>query len=105
MPRQTFTLEQKNFARVLKRGGTEPCEIKKRLKDRYGVVVKASTMSTWYNERNMQTHEQRVSINTSMDSVETHVNPRQRPTIMKDMEFALVAMINKANNIALLNHA
>ena len=105
MPRQTFTLEQKNFARALKREGTEPCEIKKRFKDRYGVVVKPSTMSTWYNDQNMETHEQRVSTNTSMAHVETHVNPTQRPTIMKDMEFALVGMIKKANNIALLNHA
>jgi len=99
MPRQTFTLEQKNFARALKREGTEPCEIKKRFKDRYGVVVKPSTMSTWYNDQNMETHEQRVSTNTSMDSVETHVNPGQRPPIMLDMEFALLGMIKKANNI------
>ena len=27
-----------------------------------------------------------------------HVNPTQRPTIMIDMEFALVGMIKKANN-------
>ena len=99
MPRQTFTLEQKNFARVLKRGGTEPCEIKKRFKDRYGVDVKASTMSTWYNEKNMQTHEQRVSINTSMDSVETHVNPGQRAPILLDTEYALLGMIKKGNII------
>ena len=99
MPRQKFTCEQKNFARALKNEGKKPCEIKKRFKDRYGVVVKASTMSTWYNEKNMETHEQRVSRNTSMASVETHVNPSQRPTIMIDMEFALVGMIKKANNI------
>ena len=99
MPRQKFTLEQKNFARALKREGTEPCEIKKRFKDRYGVDVKASTMSTWYNEKNMQTHEQRVSINTSMDSVETHVNPGQRATILLDTEYALLGMIKKGNII------
>ena len=99
MPRQTFTLEQKNFARALKREGTEPCEIKKRFKDRYGVVVKASTMSTWYNDKNMETHEQRVSINTSMDSVETHVNPAQRATILLDTEYALLGMIKKGNII------
>ena len=99
MPRQTFTLEQKNFARALKREGTEPCEIKKRFKDRYGVDVKASTMSTWYNEKNMQTHEQRVSINTSMDSVETHVNPGQRAPILLDTEYALLGMIKKGNII------
>ena len=99
MPRQKFTCEQKNFARALKNEGKKPCEIIKRFKDRYGVVVKASTMSTWYNDKNMETHEQRVSRNTSMASVETHVNPGQRPTIMLDMEFALLGMIKKANNI------
>ena len=97
--RQTYTVEQKTFARVLKKEGKEPSEIIKRFKEKYGVEVKPSTMSTWYNDKNMATHEQMVSRNTSMASVETHVNPRQRPTIMKDMEFALVAMIKKANNI------
>ena len=97
--RQTYTVEQKTFARVLKKEGKEPSEIIKRFKEKYGVEVKPSTMSTWYNDKNMATHEQMASRNTSMAHVETHVNPRQRPTIMKDMEFALVAMINKANNI------
>ena len=99
MPRQKFTCEQKNFARALKNEGKKPCEIIKRFTDRYGVVVKASTMSTWYNEKNMQTHEQRVSINTSMDSVETHVNPAQRATILLDTEYALLGMIKKGNII------
>ena len=103
--RQRYTCEQKNLARDLKNEGKKPREIIKIFKDRYDVVVKASTMSTWYNHKNMETHEQRVSINTSMDYVETHVNPGQRPTIMLDMEFALLGMIKKANNIALLNHA
>ena len=99
MPRQKFTCEQKNFARALKNEGKKPCEIIKRFKDRYGVVVKASTMSTWYNDKNMETHEQRVSINTSMDSVETHVNPAQRATILLDTEYALLGMIKKGNII------
>ena len=86
--RQRWTLEQKNFARDLKIEGKEPNEIIKIFKDRYDVVVKASTLSTWYNATNMATHEQMVSRNTSMASVETHVNPTQRPTIMIDMEFA-----------------
>ena len=99
MPRQKFTCEQKNFARALKNEGKKPCEIIKIFKDRYGVVVKASTMSTWYNDKNMETHEQRVSINTSMDSVETHVNPAQRATILLDTEYALLGMIKKGNII------
>ena len=99
MPKQKFTCEQKNLARDLKNEGKQPREIIKIFKDRYDVMVKASTMATWYNHKNMETHEQRVSRNTSMASVETHVNPSQRPTIMIDMEFALVGMIKKANNI------
>ena len=47
----------------------------------------------------MANHEQRGPRNTSMASVETHVNPTQRPTIMIDMEFALLSMIKKSNNI------
>ena len=99
MPRQKFTCEQKNLARDLKNEGKKPCEIIKIFKDRYGVVVKASTMSTWYNDKNMETHEQRVSTNTSMAHVETHVNPRQRATILLDTEYALLGMIKKGNII------
>ena len=97
--RQRYTCEQKNLARDLKKEGKQPHEIIKIFKDKYDVVVKASTLATWYNPKNMETHEQRVSRNTSMAHVETHVNPTQRPTIMIDMEFALVGMIKKANNI------
>ena len=97
--RHTYTVEQKNFARVLKKEGKEPKEIIKSFKEKYGLEPKPSTMSTWYNEKNMAMHELMASRNTSMASVETHFNPRQRPTILKDMEFALVAMINKTNYI------
>ena len=97
--RHSYTFEQKNFARVLKKEGKQPHEIIKIFKEKYDVEVKPSTLATWYNTKNMETHELRGSRNTSMASVETHVNPTQRPTIMIDMEFALVGMIKKANNI------
>ena len=97
--RQTYTVEQKTFARVLKKEGKEPSEIIKRFKEKYGVEVKPSTMSTWYNDKNMATHEQMVSRNTCMDSVETHVNPAQRATILLDTEYALLGMIKKGNII------
>ena len=97
--KQRWTCEQKNHARDLKKDGKKPHEIIKIFKEIYDVEVKPSTLATWYNPKNMETHEQRVSRNTSMAHVETHVNPTQRPTIMKDMEFALVGMIKKANNI------
>ena len=97
--RQKWTCEQKNHARDLKKEGKQPHEIIKIFKEKYDVEVKPSTLATWYNTKNMETHELRGSRNTSMASVETHVNPTQRPTIMIDMEFALVCMIKKANNI------
>ena len=97
--RQKFTCEQKNLARELKKEGKQPHEIIKIFKEKYDVEVKPSTLATWYNTRNMATHEQRGPRNTSMASVETHVNPTQRPTIMIDMEFALLSMIKKSNNI------
>ena len=99
--RLRWTYEQKNLARDLKNDGKKPQEIIKIFKDRYNRVVKASTLSTWYNAGNMTKHlEQRASGQTStcMTSVESHMNPSQRPTIMIDMEFALVIQIKKSIN-------
>ena len=99
--RQRWTYEQKNLARDLKNDGKKPQEIIKIFKERYNLVVKASTLSTWYNAGNMTKHlEQRASGQTStcMTSVESHMNPSQRPTIMIDMEFALVIQIKKSIN-------
>ena len=97
--RHTYTVEQKNFARVLKKEGKEPKEIIKSFKEKYGLEPKPSTMSTWYNEKNMAMHELMASRNTSMASVETHVNPAQRATILLDTEYALLGMIKKGNII------
>ena len=36
---------------------------------------------------------------TRMASVETSINKTQRPTIIADMEFALLSMINKSVNV------
>ena len=98
--RQKWTCEQKNLARELKKEGKQPHEIIKIFKEKYDVEVKPSTLATWYNTRNMATHEQRGPRNTSMASVETHVNPTQRPTIVIDMEFALLSMIKKYNIVS-----
>ena len=96
--KQTYTLEHKNYARELKKQGKQPHEIKKLFMEKYEVEVKPSTLATWYNKSNMERHEQRGHTNTSMASVETHVNPSQRPTIVIDMEFALVQQVEKSNN-------
>ena len=47
----------------------------------------------------MERYEKIGSRDTSMASVETHINETQRPTIMSDMEFALLSMLKKAINI------
>merc|ERR1739842_289756 len=96
--KQTYTLEHKNYARQLKKQGKEPHEIRKLFMEKYEVEVRPSTLATWYNKSNMERHEQRVHTNTSMASVETHVNPSQRPTILIDMECALVQQVEKSNN-------
>ena len=96
--KQTWTFEHKNYARELKKQGKQPHEIKKLFMEKYEVEVRPSTLATWYNKSNMERHEQRGHTNTSMASVETHVNPSQRPTIVIDMEFALVQQVEKSNN-------
>ena len=96
--RQKWTVVQKNHARELKKQGKQPQEIIKIFKEKYKVEVRPSTLATWYNTSNMARHEQRGPTNTSMASVETHVNPTQRPTIVIDMEFALVQQVKKSNN-------
>ena len=94
--RQKWTFEHKNLARDLKKEGKKPHEIIKIFKDKYNVEPGSSTLSTWCNARNMETHGQRGSLNTCMASVETHYNPTQRPSIVIDTEYAL-----KANNIGI----
>ena len=57
--RQKWTCEQKNHARDLKKEGKQPHEIIKIFKEKYDVEVKPSTLATWYNTKNMETHELR----------------------------------------------
>ena len=94
-----FTVEQRWYACELKKSDIKPIEILRLFKEKYGVEPTSSTLATWYNADNMKKYEERATKNTSMASVETHMNPTQRPTILIDMEFALVSMLKKANNI------
>ena len=100
--RQNWTVEQKNYGRDLKKEGKQPHEIRKLFMEKYGVEVKSSTLSTWYKPSNMERHEQMGHTNTRMASVETNVNPIQRPTIMIDMEFALLEYVQKSMNAGIV---
>ena len=63
--REKWTCEQKMFVCELKKERKEPKEIIELFKKKYGVKVKASTLATWYNKKNMATYEQRATKNTS----------------------------------------
>ena len=97
--RTKFTIEQRFYACELKKSGKKAKEISRLFLKKYGVVPTSSTLATFYNAKNMRLYEERGSRNTSMSSVETHINPTQRPTILIDMEFALVSILKKANNM------
>ena len=98
MPKQKYTLQQKSYVRDLKKEGKRAHEITQLFMEKYGVKIRPSTLATWYNKAIMERHEQRGHTNTSMASVETHVNPSQRPTILIDMECALVQQVKESNN-------
>ena len=97
--RTTYMLEQKFFACKLKKSGKKLKEILRLFKEKYGLEPKRSTLATFYNPDNMERYEKIGSRDTSMASVETHINKTQRPTIMSDMEFALLSMLKKEINI------
>ena len=54
--------------------------------------------ATFYKAENMKRYEKHGHKDTCMASVETHMNKRQRPTIMVDMEYALLYRFKKATN-------
>ena len=90
--RALYTLEQKFFACDLKKSGKRPKEILKLFKDKYGLAPKPSTLATFYKPENMKRFEEYGHRDTRMASVETSINKTQRPTIMVDMEFALLSI-------------
>ena len=96
--RINYTLQQKFFACELKKSGKKPKEIIRLFKEKYGLEPKASTLATFYKPENMDSFEEYGHRYTHMASVETTINKKQRPTIMIDMEFALLRMVKKSIN-------
>ena len=97
--RHLFTMEQKYFACELKKSGKKPKEIASLFEERYKVKLTSSTLSTFYNAENMKRYETMGHSETVMASVETSINRTQRPTIIIDMEFALICMLKKSLNL------
>ena len=90
--RINYTLQQKFFACELKKSGKKPKEIIRLFKEKYGLEPKPSTLATFYKPENMDSFEEYGHRYTRMASVETTINKKQWPTIMIDMEFALLSM-------------
>ena len=96
--RTTWTLEQKAFACNLKREGKRVQDIKKAFEEKFGLSIQSSTLATFYNEKNMERYRDYGQKDTRMASVETSINKTQRPTIIVDMEFALVSRVQESSN-------
>ena len=93
--RQSYTLEQKQFAINLRKSGKANREIIKALKDKFGLTVKSSSVATMYNAKNMKKIEAHGV--TALTGQEKRVNPIQRPRILVDMEHFLGVYIERQN--------
>ena len=91
--RASYTLEQRFYACLLKESGKSQKEIGTLLKEKYDLDLRSSTLSTFYNQTNMDRYKKEGHRYSLMASGETSINKIQRPTILLDMEFGLVSMI------------
>ena len=97
--RHKFTMAQKYYACKLKKSGKKPKEIAEEFEKRFNVKPGSSTLATFYNAENMKRYETMGPSDTVTTSVETSINRTQRPTILIDMEFALLCMVKKSLNV------
>ena len=97
--RASYTVEQRFYACHLKESGKSPKEIGTLLKEKYGLDLQSSTLSTFYNKKNMKKYKKECHRYSLMASGETSINKIQRPTILLDMEFVLVSMVKDSFNM------
>ena len=93
--RTGYPMRVKTFARQLRtHDKLTNSQIKKKLKDSYHIDVPDSTLSTWFNARNMaivaNMPEDRLNVS------DKRFNPSQRPDVMVDME---VILARKVRNV------
>ena len=81
----------------MKKEGLSARAIGAAFKERYGFRPPSSTMSTFYNRKNIDRYERYV-LESTMSHAEFVHNDQQRPAIMQDMEHALIGMFDKAIN-------
>ena len=89
--RKGYTLRLKNFARQLRKDKLSNAQIKKKIKDAFHIDVPDSTLSTWFNAKNMA-----IAANMPEDRLnvaDKRINPSQRPDVMVDMETILARKV------------
>merc|ERR1712120_72364 len=89
--RKGYQIRVKTFARQLRKDKLSNPEIKKKIKDIYNIDVPDSTLSTWFNAKNMA-----IAANMPEDRLnvsDKRFNPSQRPDVMVDMETILARKI------------
>ena len=83
----------------MKKSGKSPKEIGTLLKEEYGLDLQSSTLSTFYNKKNMKKYKKECHRYSLMASGETSINKIQRPAILLFMEFVLVSMVKDSFNM------
>ena len=90
--RKGYPIKIKTFARQLKTfDKLSNSQIKKKIKEKFGMNVPSSTLSTWWNAKNMQ-----IVANMPQDRLnvsDKRINPTQRPDVIVDMETILVRKV------------
>ena len=72
--RASYTVEQRFYVCHLKTSGKSPKEIGTLLKEKYGLDLQSSTLSTFYNKKNMKKYEKECHRYSLMASGETSIN-------------------------------
>ena len=96
--RTKFTIEQRKFVCALRKADTKHSDISKTFSDRFGFIPKACSLATLYNDEGMKVYEDLFKRDSLMDSVETHINKLQQPTMMVDMDYILMHEYRTAIN-------
>ena len=84
--RTTFTHEHRKYVCGLKKAGSNYSDILESFAHRYGFQPHSSSLATPYNDKGMRVYEDLIKRDSLMDSVKTHINSVQLPTMMVDLD-------------------
>ena len=81
-----FTHEHRILVCGLKMGGMEPKHISDAFYQKYSLQLPSSSLSTLYNDNGTKIYKELIKRGSLMNSVETQINRKQRPTMMIDLD-------------------